>query len=445
MSCTSTWNDQARIISTLLSSAPRRKTPPISSSEFQRRYLLTMKQLQTIGADVAIVYSNEHYQGDVPYYVGNTNITIEPVAAVIGKGGVHVLAGLEGCYVVEQFAARSNAIIHKVEMMQLSDSEYPMEAERLEDVMEAAAQKRPERIALFTPRTVIPSSLIDFLKNYVEVPEQIFDAQEIFWKIKYEKSDEEISLIKEAARISDIMLEGMISVLQPGMTEMQIAQWAYNIAFELGAEAMGFQVMVTSGPNNRTIIAPASNRIIQRGDYVHLGVAPACDGLTACQRVSVVADSHVSTHQQYWLKFIDDAFNVSLKSFTDAAYKNLPGRTAEQAVVDFYHEKSEEISRLYDLNIDMVKQKPYASYHNTGYTECLEFYGALTTKTDLMLGNQIANMLDVAVKGFGNTWNEIVIPDIDYIVTEKTVVKQEKSVELLNHLPLYPQQFIRIV
>ena len=42
------------------------------------------------------MFSDEHYNGDVPYLGGNTNITIEQMTGVIGPNGFHIIAGLEG-------------------------------------------------------------------------------------------------------------------------------------------------------------------------------------------------------------------------------------------------------------------------------------------------------------------------------------------------------------
>ena len=69
------------------------------------------------GCDAGFVFSNEHYEGDVPYLGGNTNITVEQVAGVIGANGFHLIAGLEGGYVVERLAVRSGSPVHKVEML----------------------------------------------------------------------------------------------------------------------------------------------------------------------------------------------------------------------------------------------------------------------------------------------------------------------------------------
>ena len=159
------------------------------------------------------------------------------------------------------------------------------------------------------------------------------------------------------------------------MLETQVAQWGYNIALELGAEEMGFDIMVTSGEANRTLISKALNRRINEGDIVHIGVAPKRDGLTACQRASVVAvdiPGKISTWQKYWFDFVEDAYRIGL----DTLNSNEP------------------------------------------------------------LGNQIVTMLDVAIRGVGNGWNDIIIPNLDYIVVEKTLGKYGNKVKVMNQLPI---------
>ena len=80
--------------------------------------------------------------------------------------------------------------------------------------------------------------------------------------------------------------------------------------------------------------------------------------------------------------------------------------------------------------------------HNGGYTECQEFYGAITLNSNEPLGNQIVTMLDVAVRGFGNHWNDIVIPGMDYVLVEKTLGKYGRDVKVLNDLPVSLQHFV---
>src|SRR5262245_31664237 len=302
------------------------KNLAVPLEEFTRRQRATWQALEQAELDVGFVFSDEHYDGDVPYLGGNTNITIEQVAGVIGKNGFHIIAGLEGGYVSEQLATRANASVHKVELLQLADEKYPIRAERIEDVLDQAAGKKIHRIGLLTPRQVIPCGIVDYLEQIVG-KENVVDAQELYQRIRYEKSDIEMALIQDSAQIGDAMMRCMLAVLRPGLLETQVAGWAYWAAKELGSEENGWDVMVTSGEANRTLIGKALNRPIREGEYLHLGVAPKRDGLNACVRRSMIAMDHpsqISADQQYWFDFIEEAYHVGEDAYRRIAKEGLP-------------------------------------------------------------------------------------------------------------------------
>ncbi len=440
------WLSEARFVSRVLAAAPAvDRSLRIERAEFQQRQRKVIAALEEAQVDAALVYSDEHYAGDVPYLAGNTNISIEPVAGVIGRNGFHVLAGLEGGYVAEQLAGRSGATVHKVEMLKLADEDYPIEAERVEDVIEEAAGGKPGTIGLLTPRAVVPVGIYEYLEGYLGPAGRIVDSQELYYRIKYEKSAREMELISQAALICDVMLEGMLGVLRPGMLETQVAAWGYAIAQEMGAEEMGFDVMVTSGEANRTLIGKALNRPIREGDMVHLGVAPKRDGLNACERLSVVcagSPQAVSAEQRFWFDFVEEAYRVGLDSYRRVARENLPARVQEQALVDYFASREAEVSARIGRAVDLVRQKPYTGTHNSGYTECQEFYGAITLDSREPLGRRIVTMLDVAIRGVGNRWDDVIIPGLDYLVVERTLGKDGPEVEVLTKLPVNVQHMV---
>ncbi len=416
----------------------------VSREEFQERVKKVTGCLTEKGIDVGFVFSDEHYSGDVPYLGGNTNISIEQVAGAVGKGGFHVIAGLEGGYIAEQLAPRAGAKVHKVEMLKLADEDYPIEAEKLEDVLEEASGKKVNVIGLLTPRQVVPDAIVSALESIVGV-ENVVDAQEIYFKIKYEKSDMEIELTRDAAIVSDTAMRAMLAVLKPGMLETEVAAWGQFVCREMGSEDDGFKIMVGANTANRTLIGMALNRRINKGDWVHLGVSPKRDGLTACARRSVVAHedpSKLTEEQKYWFDFVREAYEEGYRAFVEVAEKDLPARLQEKALVDFFKSREEEVSKRVGKRIDLVKQKPYTGTHNAGYTECQEFYGAITLDSHEPLGKNIIMMLDVAVRGIGNRWDDVVIPGLDFIVIENTLAKKGKKAETLNRLPLYVQDLV---
>jgi Xaa-Pro aminopeptidase len=414
--------------------------------EFQARVRRVNEALQRHGHVVGLVFSDEHYAGDVPYLGGNTNVSIEQVAGVIGPNGFHVVAGLEGGYVAEQLADRSGAIVHKVELLQLADEKYPIRAERLEDVIQAAAGKSVDHIALLTPRQVVPAGLVEHLQG-IYGRDGVVDAQELYYRVKYEKSEIEMRLIADACVIADAMLHAMLAVLRPGRLETEVAAWGAWVGRMLGSERDGFQIMVGANTANRTLIGPALNRRIQEGDWVHVGVAPKRDGLTSCIRRSVIAvDSHkkITGDQKYWFDLVEQAYEVGERSYRDVASRQLPARLQEQSLVDFFAQRSDEISKRVGRKVDLAAQKPYTGTHNSGYTECQEFFGAITLDSHAPLGNRIVTMLDVALRGIGDRWNDVVIPGFDFCVVENTLGKYGERVETLTKLPIHAQELVGV-
>ena len=412
--------------------------------EFQARVRRVNDALQRHGHTVGLVFSDEHYAGDVPYLGGNTNISIEQVAGVIGAKGFHVVAGLEGGYVAEQLADRAGAIVHKVELLQLADEKYPIRAERLEDVIQAAAGRNVDHIALLTPRQVIPAGLVEHLEN-VYGRDGVVDAQELYFRVKYEKSEIEMRLIADACVIADAMLRAMLAVLRPGRLETEVAAWGAWVGRMLGSERDGFQIMVGANTANRTLIGPALNRRINEGDWVHLGVAPKRDGLTACVRRSVIAvdtPEKITPEQKYWFDLVEEGYEVGERSYREVASRRLPARGQEQALVDFFSQRSDAISRRIGRKIDLATQKPYTGTHNSGYTECQEFFGAITLDSHDPLGNRIVTMLDVALRGIGDRWNDVIIPGFDFCVVENTLGKYGERVETLTKLPVHAQDLV---
>jgi len=414
--------------------------------EFQGRVRRVNEALQRHGHTVGLVFSDEHYAGDVPYLGGNTNISIEQVAGVIGPNGFHVVAGLEGGYVAEQLADRAGAIVHKVELLQLADEKYPIRAERLEDVIQAAAGKNVDHIALLTPRQVIPAGLVEHLQT-IYGRDGVVDAQELYFSVKHEKSEIEMRLIADACAIADAMLRAMLAVLRPGRLETEVAAWGAWVGRMLGSERDGFQIMVGANTANRTLIGPALNRRINEGDWVHLGVAPKRDGLTACIRRSVIAyDSarKITPDQKYWFDLVEEGYQVGERSYREVASQQLPARIQEQALVNFFDQRSGEISKRIGREINLAAQKPYTGTHNSGYTECQEFFGAITLDSHEPLGNRIVTMLDVALRGIGDRWNDVVIPGFDFCVVENTLGKYGTRVETLTKLPIHAQSLVGV-
>jgi hypothetical protein len=111
-------------------------------------------------------------------------------------------------------------------------------------------------------------------------------------------------------------------------------------------------------------------------------------------------------------------------------------------VVDFFKSKADKVSQRLGKKIALERFKPYSSVHNTGYTECQEFFGNINLKWAEPLGNQVAVMLDVALRGIGEHWDDVVIPGMDYVVIETTCGKSGPRLREINTVPHNVQELV---
>ena len=432
----------------------------ISKEEFIERRRKTWNALKDVSdIDVAFAFSDEHYSGDVPYLGGNTNYSIEQVAFGLGPDPFSsgIIAGFEGVYIAGQLAGRAGIMVYPTDSLQLADEKYPVEGFTLKEILDRIAGKSVKRIGLLSPRQVIPDGIVANLEEIVG-EDNVVDTQVPFQKVKNLKSDNEMKLIEDSAYVTSLALRVMLAVMEPGMDETEVASFGDMLAKWMGCERQGFQTMVGSDSACVTMIGPALNRQIIEGDFIHLGTAFKRDGLTACCRRSLFTGKNGETaYRNYFRKLVGEGFVSGFNAYTDICENDKPARNQEQALIDFFNERTDEMlgmvrseygsgsaemirSRLFSdipgITKGLARMKPYTGTHNSGYTECQEFYGAITLESEEPLDRQVVTMLDVALRGRGSKWLgeefEQIIPGFDYWVVEDTLGKYGNKVRNLT-------------
>ncbi len=442
------------------------RSPSIDRHLFIGREEFTMRRSKSWEAlrkeydiDVAFAFSDEHYSGDVPYLAGNINYSIEQVAFGLGpdSGTSGIIAGFEGVYIAAQLAGRSGIMVYPTDTLQLADEIYPVEGFTLKAILDKIAGREVRRIGLLTPRQVIPDGIVAKLEEIVG-RDNVLDTQLPFQKVKNLKSDGEMRMTEDAAYVSALALRAMLAVLEPGMDETEVAAFGDMVAKWMGCERQGFQTMAGSDTSCITMIGPALNRQIMTGEYMHLGTSFKRDGLTACCRRSLFTGPEgITPYRDYFRTLVEEGFITGFNSYVDIAAHNKPARIQEQALVSFFNSGTDELISLVrkeygnmaadelqtNLFIEipgiakgLARMKPYTGTHNSGYTECQEFYGAITLESEEPLDNQVVTMLDVALRGRGSRWNgnefDPVIPGFDYWVVEDTLGKYGNRVKNLT-------------
>ena len=105
------------------------------------------------------------------------------------------------------------------------------------------------------------------------VLEEVIDAQLIpisgmIEELREIKDEEEIAIIEKACSIADLAYDHILKMIQPGMTEIEVANQLDFYMRSLGASGVSFETIVASGLRSAMPHGVASKKIIEQGDLI---------------------------------------------------------------------------------------------------------------------------------------------------------------------------------
>ncbi|OGD19243.1 MAG: hypothetical protein A2Y69_06065, partial [Candidatus Aminicenantes bacterium RBG_13_59_9] len=294
---------------------------------------------------------------------------------------------------------------------------------------------RPVKIALFSSGQFIPHDHVGMFQGRFGSDNVVFDL-ELLRLIKYEKSLAELKVTGVANAIADAAFLGMLAILKPGIRELDVAAAADYIMKRLGAERTGFPTIVSSGTRGRTVLGPATNRVIKKGEFVSLGLSPSFNGYHGIMRRTVKAGAEWTKQDKAFMEALEGLYHVVFRATAEAARKDSPS-----LMIDRKGKTYLENTKIRDnRGRRLTPREPYTFIHNTGCSECQEGYGAVTPYSENRLARNAALMIDVAFMGFDEK-HELVFP-VEYAVIEDSFWKKGKEIGVYNRIPLAVQDLV---
>lgn len=151
---------------------------------------------------------------------------------------------------------------------------------------------------------------------------RFFPADDIVMNLRAQKSSYELSLLREGARISDIVSDEVRRFIVPGKTEIEVANLIIHSLTAYGVK--GAFATCQSGVRSREPYdhVPASEKVIENGDMVHMEINGKYQGymIDIC-RSTVVGD--ISKEQRSIL-------NIALEMLEESIKATRPGIRAEE-------------------------------------------------------------------------------------------------------------------
>jgi Xaa-Pro aminopeptidase len=412
----------------------------IPRKEYAERWARVQKEMRKKGYDLGYACGSELDRSDVAWLAGVFDPIIERYGILVpARGKPVVVAGSEGGHVIEDCVKASGAEIALLREFQISDEDYRFaQFGRLEDLVYRLVPfrpGRPVRIALFSSGQFIPHDHVAMFQGRVGADNVIFDL-ELLRLLKYEKSPAELKVTGAANAVADAAFLGMLAVLKPGVRELDVAAAADTIMKRLGAGRTGFPTIVSSGTRGRTVLGPATNRVIKKGEFVSLGLSPTFNGYHGIMRRTVKVGAAWTAVDKAFMDALEGLYHTVIGAAVEAARKGLPSSAIDRRGKEYL-----ERTKIRDNRGRLLTpREPYTFIHNTGCSECQEGYGAVTPYSENRLARNAALMIDVAFMGF-DAKHHLVFP-VEYAVIEDAFWKRGPEVGVYNRMPLAVQDLV---
>lgn len=400
------------------------KNYKIPLREYEERYKKAWKELEARKIDMGFFFWYREMPGDGIYLTGY-NPNIERASGVIAPGKrPMILAGPESGLLSREVGL--NLETNFVNEFSIPDEYYEgVERGDLGEIIANYIGKEIKKIGYLTSEDIIPYKFMNFLHtDFGKV--EVVDASDILEELRYEKSDAEFKCMEQADIIACAAVRAMLAVAKPGITESELAAVGDFTIKALGGCGYGFETIVNSADRCKTVIGPATNRVITEGELVQIGCSPSYEGYKGVCRRAFVMGERTPLQEEYFA-CMNEAFRRAEQEIYNVCENNLPSNRIDLAARNYFH--SQEINgrnmKLYHF---------YSTCHGTGLTECLEKMVITPTKEE-PYGENVGIMLDLGSYGYPDT-------EICGGCVEDAFIKKGNKAYKLSDMPIDVQHLV---
>lgn len=247
-------------------------------------------------------------------------------------------------------------------------------------------------------------ALYEQYKN--EVAADLIPTAGLIEELRLVKTPEELEVLKEAAKISDAAFDHILTVIKPGVTEIEISNELEFFMRKKGAQSSSFDIIVASGYRSALPHGVASHKEITSGELVTMDFGALYNGYCSdMTRTVAVGEISGELHNIY-----HTVLDAHLKGMNGIK----AGITAKEADA---------------LTRDHINEKGYGQYfgHSTGHGLGLEVHEApgLSSRSDVTLTEGMVVTVEPG----------IYVPNVGGCRIEDDIVVTKEGNESLNRSP----------
>ncbi|MHB1483697.1 MAG: M24 family metallopeptidase [Saccharofermentanales bacterium] len=368
----------------------------LPKTELNLRIEAVKKLLNEKNLDLAFVYFDEYNVMNGRYLTGWCP-TVERGAVIVARDrDPFLIGGPEAGPYARLESAIKETVSCRVFMV--PEEEYPLA--EIYDFSQIAAKyldglkiKRLGMVGINTVPYLVYSQLAAEIKDA-----EIVDLTDDYEKLRYVKSEWEISQLRKAFEIAGKSYEALASGIVEGKREYEAAAEAEYVMRKMGSDGLGYRTVVGTAERSIGIIPVYSDRIFKNGEIVITGVAPRYNGYNATACYPVVVGGKPDETQKKWISDVCEALILTKKALR-------PGISGVEI---------DSIPRKFLVDKGYSKYMTMPFVHNCGLCEFEKpFFGP--SSHDIMQKDQVV-CIDISL--FNNEYIPGIRVESGYLITE---------------------------
>ncbi|MED3654222.1 Xaa-Pro peptidase family protein [Heyndrickxia sporothermodurans] len=331
-----------------------------------------------------------------------------------GIDGILITSPYNRRYMTNFTGTAGVVLISETKALFITDFRYVEQAAKQAQDFEIIQHKGIVHEEIAQQLTALGIKKLGFEQDYVNYSDYILyeksfsvelvPVSSLIENLRLIKTESEIKILKEAADIADAAFKHILDYIKPGVTELEVSNELEFFMRKAGATSSSFNTIVASGTRSALPHGVASDKVIEKGDFVTLDYGALHKGyvsdITRTVAVGKPSDK------------LKEIYDVVLESQLLAMENIKPGMTGIEA---------DAIARNY------ISERGYGEYfgHSLGHGIGLEIHEgpALSVRSDIVLR---PGMVVTVEPG-------IYLPGIGGVRIEDDTLITEDSNEKLTH------------
>ncbi len=279
-------------------------------SETDKRLDGVRKILAAKGLDAALVYFDELNVANGWYLTGWCGQFEKGAVLVPIHGEPILLGGPES----EPFAKMDSAItkVRCFPVFMVPDEEYPNAT--IIDFAQLNAELKSEgtvlnRIGIVGTTTIPHQVYLDVAAGFAGA--ELVDITDEYENMRAYKSAWEIEQATKSVLLCDQAYDAMMAAIRPGAYEYEVAAAGEAICRANGAHSFAYSTIVGSGARAKAVVPTATNKIMEDGELVMIGIAPRINGYAGTFGDTIPVNGKFTQRQKDLLNHMRETFRLT--------------------------------------------------------------------------------------------------------------------------------------